>query len=144
MIVQTFPKPLKFHPKNSSTCSIATRLRDAVRFFLDSNWQSYVDREKLREIRPKIIFDYDETHVYVKPRFLEVEVEKNSTVVTIKCSNPSLEEVLAFALLITNRRIKAQIIFSDLSPSIIPKVHAKLESNPLLQFFEDDSEWILI
>ena len=60
---------------------------------------------------------------------------------------PTLEEILAFELLITNRRLKLQIIFAGVDPAIALEAKEQFEANPLIEFFQDregSDEWIMV
>lgn len=145
-ICDTYPSPFVFRPVGLSAETVCSRLRDAIAYYLVSRWESEISRMKLAEVRAKFVFTQDGIRVKaalpdpLKFDFQDLGNAKSTAFV----ENPTLDELLAFALLITNKRIKLQVIFQNVSRQISSAAETALESNPLIQFFPDGKEWVML
>lgn len=67
-IVNQFPSEVHFKTERRKPSTDRARLVDAIGAFLRSDWISTVDRDRLRELRPRLEILANEERVTIRPR----------------------------------------------------------------------------
>lgn len=117
------PKPYSYRPANMAAVTVCSRLRDAVRGCLAFKYSCEIPHDDLLRWFSEVVFKHDGTNVYIGPpeRTLEKLEGEGTDVPIYSFKELSLEEVVAFSVLISGNRISGPIyIASPPDVSLLP------------------------
>ena len=109
------PTPFRYQPTNMAASTVCSRIRDAIRGKLAFNYPCVIDSEALRTWYASVIVRYSENQVYigVPGQYLAPLtgiITGKPTESTHLYSSLSLEEVIAFTILISSGRILGPVV----------------------------------
>lgn len=108
------PKPYSYRPANMAAVTVCSRLRDAVRGCLAFRYSCEISHDDLLHWFSEVIFKHDGTNVYIGPpeRTLEKLDGEGSDVPLYSFKELSLEEIVAFSVLISGNRISGPVFIA--------------------------------
>lgn len=147
-ILQAYPNPSFVKPEGLSIETVINRLRDAMKYFLKSSWESDITHAEMKRMVDAFVLTHDGSTIRIGPRIKEADsvpgkIESNRAN-SLTVERPTYLELQAFACLLQGNRLPMQVTFSYVDPAIAAQVSRDLTDNPLLQFWQEGNNWIML
>lgn len=109
---QVHPKGWKYTPRMLAPVTFVSRIRDAIRGKIAFDYPSIVSKEQLASWYSQVIFKVIGIDVYIGPKTKLIETLKTSTTTkdTLTFETLTLDEICAFALLLSGGHIQGPIV----------------------------------